>query len=102
MFISLQDEDINHFPKNKLFIDIHQEFMKNGWRLKGNTMINLLYYNPQNLSDEFKINMSNKTINVTVPITPGNYEYTTKFTSLYLAIEYLSFHLKNYHDKLAL
>ena len=102
MFISLHDEDINNFPKNRIFIDIHQEFMKNGWRLRYNTMTNLIYYNPQNPSDEFKINMSERIVYVTVPITPGNYEYTTKFTSLYLSSEYLSFHLKNYHDKLTL
>ena len=102
MLISIHDEDIDNFPKNKLFIDIHNDFIKNGWRLRDNMMKNLLYYNPRNLLDEFKINISDRIIHVTVPITPGNYEYTTKFTSLYLASEYLSFHLKNYHDKSSL
>ena len=99
MFVSLYDKDINNFPKNKLFIDIHNDFLKNGWRLRDNTMTKMLYYNPRNLADEFKITMENKLIYVTIPITPGNYEYTTKFTSYFLANEYITFHLNNYLDK---
>lgn len=102
MFVSLYDEDINNFPKNKIFMDIHQEFLENGWRLRENTMTNMLYYNPKNLTDEFKIRVENKLIYVTIPITPGNYEYTTKFTGFFLASEYISFHLKNYNNKLTI
>lgn len=99
MFVSLCDEDINTIPKNKLFHDIHEEFLENGWTLRENTMTKMNYYNPINLMDEFKIKMEDKLIYVTIPIKPGNYEYTTKFTSFFLATEYMSFHLKNYANK---
>lgn len=102
MFVSLYDEDISRTPKNKIFHDIHQEFLENGWRLRETTMTNMLYYNPKNLTDVFKIRFENKLIYVTIPITPGNYEYTTKFTSFFLATEYISYHLKNYRNKLSI
>lgn len=98
---SCYKEETSSFPKNKMFIDIHQDFLENGWYLRENTMINMVYYNPKNLTDEFKIRLENKMIYVTIPITPGNYEYKTNFTSYFLATEYISFHLKNYAFKTA-
>jgi len=99
MLVSQYNESVNTFPKNKYFTDIHQEFLENGWRMRDNTMTHLLYYNPNNLADEFKVSLENKLIYVTIPITYGNYEYKTKFKSYYLASEYISFHLNNYLDK---
>lgn len=102
MFVSLYDEDINRTPKNIFFQDIHQEFLQNGWRLRETTMTNMLYYNSKIITDEFKIRFENKLIYITIPITYGNYEYTTKFTSFFLAIEYITYHLKNYRNKLSI
>jgi hypothetical protein len=87
-------DNINHIPKNKIFINIHQNFVENGFELRENTMTNLIYFNPTAGMDEFKIRLDNKYIYVTIPIKPKNYEYTTKFTSYYLAFEYISNHLK--------
>jgi hypothetical protein len=99
MFISVCDENSN-LPKNKVFHDVHREFLENGWELRDNTMAKMVYCNPTCLTDEFKIRFENKIIYVTIPMTPGNYEYTTKFTSYFLATEYISFHIKNYVDKM--
>lgn len=97
MLVSLYD-NANHLPKNKIFSDIHQNFLENGFKLRENSMTNLIYFNPNSAMDEFKIRLDNKCIYVTIPIKPKNYEYTTKFTSYYLATEYISNHLKNYLD----
>ena len=97
MLVSLYD-NVNHLPKNKIFTDIHQNFVENGFVLRENTMTKLIYYNPTSSMDEFKISLDNKLIKVTIPIKPKNYEYTTHFTSYYLATEYISYHLKNYLD----
>ena len=99
MFVSLYDEDVNNYPKNKMFQELHHEFLENDWMLGENTMTKMIYYNPRNITDEFKIHLENKVIYATIPITPGNYEYTTSFTSFFLATEYISFHLKNYENK---
>lgn len=97
MLVSRYD-NVNQLPKNKIFTDIHQCFIENGFKLKENSMTNLIYFNPNAAMDEFKIRLDNKLIYVTIPIKPKNYEYTAKFTSYYLATEYISSHLKNYLD----
>jgi len=97
MQVSLYD-NVNHLSKNKIFTDIHQNFVESGFKLRENTMTNLIYFNPTAAMDEFKIRLDNKLIYVTIPIKPKNYQYTTNFTSYYLATEYISYHLKNYLD----
>ncbi len=101
MFASSCDKETSHSPKNKMFTDIHQEFLNNGWHLRENTMTKMLYYNPISPMDEFKIRLENKLIYITIPIISGNYEYTTKFTNYFLANEYILLHLKNYAFKTA-
>lgn len=97
MLVSVYD-NANNLPKNKIFTEIHENFVENGFILKENTMTKLIYLYPKVAMDEFKIRLENKLIYVTIPIKPKNYEYTTTFTSYYLATEYISYHLKNYLD----
>ena len=87
-------DNVNNVPKNEIFTDIHRTFIENGFKLSENSMTDLVYYNPNAAMDEFKISLYNKHIYITIPIKPKNYQYTTRFTNYYSAIEYLLYHLK--------
>jgi hypothetical protein len=88
--------------ENKLHpgFDIHNDFLNNGWELNTRDTTNFSYNNKNYPLDEFKVEINNKNIKITVPIVGANCEYTTNFTSYYLANEYLLMHLKNHNTNL--
>ena len=85
--------------KNKMLFDSHIEFLKNGWELKENTSTSIVYTNIHYPTDEFRIDINNRSIKITVPVIGLNYEYSTHFSSYYLANEYLLLHLNNHMNK---
>lgn len=86
--------------KNKIFLDNHLYFTNNGWKLKENTKNDIIYNHPNYPTDEFKVNITNKYIKVTIPVLGANYAYSTTFNSYYQASEYLKLHLNYYMDKI--
>jgi len=74
--------------------------MSHGWKLKENTLNQIVYSHSNYPADEFKVKINKNLIKITIPILGANYEYLTTFNSYYQANEYLQFHLKNYMDKI--
>lgn len=97
--VSMNNLDDTQLLENKMLLDSHIEFLKNGWKLKENTLNHIVYMNPIYPTDEFKIDIDNRLIKITVPVIGLNYEYSTRFSSYYLATEYLLLHLKNHTNK---
>lgn len=81
---------------NKLFIEVNYEFLNQGWKLDKNTLTEISYVNPIYPTDEFKIQIKNKLIKVTVPVLGANYEYSTSFSSYFQASEFLLLHLNDH------
>lgn len=98
--LSMNNKITTEVLKNKIFLDNHVYFVTNGWKLKENTITDIVYVHPNYPTDEFKVNINNKLIKITIPVLSSNYAYSTTFKSYYQASEYLQLHLKHYMDKI--
>ena len=85
-------------PLNTSCMHIHYKFKEYNWVLTKNTMDTLVYVksNHYNDCDEFKIELNNNKIFISIPVIGNNISYKTHFNSYFLAHEYVSLHLENY------
>ena len=82
---------------------IHYKFKEYNWVLLKNTMDTLVYVKPNHYNDcdEFKIELYENKIFITIPVLGRNIGYKTHFNSYFLAHEYVSMHLENYETNMS-
>lgn len=72
-----------------------------GWR-RHQSSTDEYYYNKDNNSiyDEFRICLSDKLINIAVPVANASFLYASKFKSYFKATEFVESHLKSYEESM--
>ena len=83
-------------PLNKGFLQLAEVFNENGWKLVENNDTGIIYVNPVNMCDEFKIMTTNTSIQVVIPMPNSNIAYCTKFQNYFDASEYVIARLEDY------
>lgn len=85
-------------PLNKGFIQVVERFNSAGWKLVENTKTQLVFVNPQNIYDEFKMQVHESRVEVVIPMPNSPVAYSTKFNNYFEASEYM---LSRFQDFLA-
>jgi hypothetical protein len=91
-------EKSNLSPLNKGFIELTNIFYKNGWIMVENIKAGVVFINPNEIRDVFKIRAINNAIEVVFPIPNSNISYNTKFKNYFEASEYVIEKFNNYLD----
>lgn len=76
-------------PLNKGFIQVVETFVSAGWKLVENTMSQLVFVNPKNMYDEFKMSVEESKVVVVIPMPNSPVAYSTKFNNYFEASEYI-------------
>lgn len=85
-------------PLNKGFLQVVERFTNEGWKLVHNTQTELVFVNPVNLYDEFKMRALENKLEVVIPMPNSPVAYSTKFNNYFEASEYI---LSRFEDFLA-
>ena len=85
-------------PLNKGFIQVVEKFLNTGWKLVQNTRSQLIFVNPKNIYDEFKMQVHENKVEVVIPMPNSPVAYSTKFNNYFEASEYI---LSRFEDFLA-
>lgn len=76
-------------PLNKGFIQVVETFDAAGWKLVQNTKSELVFVNPKNMYDEFKMSVEESKVVVVIPMPNSPVAYSTKFNNYFEASEYI-------------
>lgn len=74
-----------------------------GWR-RHQSSPDEYYYNKDNNSiyDEFRICLTDKLINIAVPVANASFLYASKFKSYFKATEFVESHLNSYEESMSM
>lgn len=92
----LSESVLNTEIKNKGFSILDSIFKENGWQLSKNEMNWICYTKFGCETDVFEIRIDDKTIQVGIPLKNSKYSYILKFTSYFLASEYIESRFKEF------
>jgi hypothetical protein len=84
---------------NKGFLILDELFQKHGWHLIKNEMNWICYTKVGQESDLFDIKISQKIIQVSIPIKNSPFQYHTSFTDYFQASEYIEERFFDFIDK---
>jgi len=93
---TLSESILNTEIKNKGFAILDSIFKENGWHLSKNEMNWICYTKFGYETDVFDIRIDDKTIQVGIPLKNSKYSYISKFTSYFLASEYIESRFKEF------
>jgi hypothetical protein len=84
---------------NKGFLILDELFQKHGWQLIKNEMNWICYTKVGQETDLFDIKISQKIIQVSIPIKNSPFQYHTSFTDYFQASEYIEERFFDFIDK---
>jgi hypothetical protein len=84
---------------NKGFLILDELFQKHGWHLIKNEMNWICYTKVGQETDLFDIKISQKIIQVSIPIKNSPFQYHTSFTDYFQASEYIEERFFDFIDK---
>lgn len=85
-------------PINKGFFDVHDNFIKCGWKIRNNTETLLSYVKTIHVLDEFILSVDKDKIYAIIPIPNSSYSYKTYFKNYFEASEYIISRLYDYEQ----
>jgi hypothetical protein len=98
--ISFQSVNIQDKIQNKGFLLLDNIFKEQGWHLCENKINKICYTKLGFETDIFDIEISEKQIQVSIPIRNSPYQYVTCFNDYFQASEYLEARFKDFNSEL--